>query len=246
MYCLKNNINTVNEIMDKYDLPNEDKTKLWGIIYPIFTHEEFQRRMNALEFAHHADISLGYHILSDAVVTYLIAKKKKLPEENLEIAVTIAMFHDLYEIPWQNSGIIKSRMTNRHGFTHPIEGAVNASVWYPMYFENEKKSEIIIDGIIHHMYPFPVRALDGTPAELNNEQKFEKLDPSIKNLIISSSMRSKIGHISLCRSKYQEGRIMSAADKYVSIFKDLKNFEALKACITGINTNLDSYKRIRK
>ena len=72
MNCLKNNINIVNEIMDKYELPSIDKIKLWKIIYPIFTHDEFQRRMNALEFAHHADISLGYHILSDAIVTYSI------------------------------------------------------------------------------------------------------------------------------------------------------------------------------
>ena len=243
---MNNNINIVNEILDKYKLSTKDKIKFLKICYPIFTHEEFQRRMNAQEFAHHANISLGYHILSDAVVTYLLAKKKKMPEESLILAVTIAMFHDLYEIPWQNSGIIKSRMTNRHGFTHPIESAINSSTWYPQYFENKKKSEIIIDGIIHHMYPFPVRALDDNSAELNNENKLNKLNPSIKNLIIKSSIRSKIGHISLCRSKYQEGRIMSKADKFVSFFNDSKNFNAIKACITGINPDLESYKKIRK
>lgn len=202
--------------------------------------------MNANEFAHHDNISLGYHILNDAVVTFIISKKKNMPEENLKIAVVIAMFHDLYEIPWQNSGIIKSMLVNRHGFTHPIEGAINANTWYPQYFENSKKSEIIIDGIIHHMYPFPVRALDNTKAELNNDKKFEQLDPTIKNLIINSTLRFKIGHISLCPSKYVEGRIMSKADKYVSIYKDLKSFNGLKACITGKNENLNSYKRVRK
>ena len=33
----------------------------------------------------------------------------------------------LYELPWQNSGIKKSRLTNKHGFTHPLEGAINAA-----------------------------------------------------------------------------------------------------------------------
>ncbi len=245
MLCYKNNINTVNEIMDKYNLSLEDKAFLWKIIFPILNHEEFQRRMNELEFAHHDNISLGYHIISDAVVTYLLTQKKQLKEEQQALAITIAMFHDLYERPWQNSGIKKERLTNRHGFVHPIEAVINANTWYPKYFESDLKSKIIIDGVIHHMYPFPVRALDTTPAELNNEKKFYLLDNKIQNLIISSTLRSKIGHISLCQSKYLEGRIMSKADKIVSIIKDLKSFNGLKACITGKNPNLDSFSRKR-
>lgn len=59
------------------------------------------------------------------------------------------MFHDLYERPWQNSGIKKERLTNRHGFVHPIEAVINANTWYPKYFESDLKSKIIIDGVIH-------------------------------------------------------------------------------------------------
>lgn len=86
MLCYKNNINTANEIMDKYNLSLEDKTLLWKIIYPIFNHEEFQRRMNELEFAHHDNISLGYHIINDAVVTYLLTQKYQLKEEQQAVS----------------------------------------------------------------------------------------------------------------------------------------------------------------
>ena len=239
-----NYLNVLNELIDKYKLTNKEKSKFIHLIMPIFTHDEFQRRMNPDEFAHHDKLSLGYHIISDAIVTYLFAKKQNLSEKSIDTAITIAMFHDLYEIPWQNSGIIKSHFTNKHGFTHPIEAAINAYTWYPKYFNHN--ADIIIDGIIHHIYPFPVRALDNTPAQLNNMNKFKKLNLNIKNLIVNSSIRFKIGHISLCPSKYIEGRIMSKADKYVSLFSDLKSFHGLKSCITGINPHLDSYQRTRK
>ena len=80
---------------------------------------------------------------------------------NLKIAIYIAMFHDLYEEPWQNN--IKSKgkkFKNLHGFTHPIEAVVNAITWFPNIFQDEEESLMIIDGIIHHMYPLPVRAID--------------------------------------------------------------------------------------
>ena len=134
---------------------------------------------------------------------------------------------------------------NKHGFTHPLEGAVNAYVWYPKYFQNKAEAEIIIDGVIHHMYPFPVRALDNTDAELNNKEKYEELDWYTKKLITTSSCRSKIGHISICPSKYKVGRIMSDSDKIVSWFKDSR-FHGLISCVTGENSNLDNYTRTRK
>ena len=149
------------------------------------------------------------------------------------------MFHDLYEIPWQNSGIVKNDFFNKHGFVHPIEGAINAATWYPEFFNQDKQSEIIIDGIIHHMFPFPVRALNGDDIELNNQIKLAELPINIRNIIISSTLRNKIGKISLCPSKFSEGRIVSKADKIVSFSKDFTIPGAL-ACITGINKNLEN------
>ena len=52
-------------------------------------------------------------------------------------------------------------------------------------------------------------------------------------------MRNKIGKISLCPSKFSEGRIVSKADKIVSFSKDFTIHGAL-ACITGINKNLEN------
>lgn len=225
-------------IFDKYNISEQDRIKLSNIIIPIINHEEFIKRSNPDTFPHHDKISLGFHICSDAIVTYLLSKKHKLSEKEWQRAVTIAMFHDLYELPWQNNPIKKNMFVNKHGFVHPLEGVINAATWYPEYFENKKQSDIIIDGIVHHMFPFPVRALDDTNPELNNQDKFNNLDSSIQNLIIESSNRSKLGHISLCRSKYIEGRIMSNADKAVSLKKELINFHSLKACITGKNPNL--------
>ena len=52
-------------------------------------------------------------------------------------------------------------------------------------------------------------------------------------------MRSKIRKISLCSSKFSEGKIVSKADKVVSFSKDFTIPGAL-ACITGINKNLEN------
>lgn len=92
------------------------------------------------------------------------------------------------------------------------------------------------------MFPFPVRAINGTNIELNNEEKFNNLNPNIRNLIISSTLRFKIGHISLCRSQYLPGRIMSTADKIVSFGKEDFTLNGIKACLTGINPDLNNYK----
>ncbi len=241
---LEQNIDIINQIMDKYQINEKDKSFIWQTIYPIFIYPEFQRRMNIQEFAHHDQISLGYHIISDAVYTFKIAKKRNLPTNQTKTAIIIAMFHDLYEFPWQNSKQTKKAFINSHALVHPLEAAINASTWYPDYFINEERAKIIIDGVIHHMFPWPVRAMDNLPTNLNNEEKFQKLNSRIKNLIIASSLRGKIGHLSLSHSKFIEGQIMSHADKVISLVKDI-SLNGLKACITGKNKKIENHSRKR-
>ena len=48
---------------------------------------------------------------------------------------------------------LKKILRNKHGFVHPIEAVVNAITWFPQYFKTKEKTVIIIDGIIHHMFP---------------------------------------------------------------------------------------------
>ena len=232
------NINMAYYLMDRFGLDLEDKEFFWKIAAPIFEHEEFQRRMNDDEFLHHDTVNLGIHLLSDAIMTYKLAQRKGFDEVTKTRAVIIALFHDLYELPWQNNKIVKNRLVNSHGFVHPVEVAINVATWYPEYFDNEEEAEIIIDGIMHHMFPFPVRVLDGSDLELNNKEKFDRLNSNIKSIIINSSNRFKLGAVSICPSKFKEGRIMSKADKIVSLGKDLKTFNGVIACLTGHNSNL--------
>ena len=227
----------LNNILNKFKLSEEEKKEFLEIAIPIVKHEEFQKRMNSDIFPHHAKVSLGEHILSDAILTYKLAKKKKWKKENRERAIRIALFHDLYELPWQNNDY-KKNFFNKHGFTHPLDAAINAATWYPELFKEEVEREIILDGIIHHMFPFPVRALNEKDAELHNQEKFEKLPTHIKKNIINSSKRKRIKAVAFSRSRYKEGRIVSKADKKVAIGKELKSFHALLACITGHNSKL--------
>lgn len=230
---------SVTELMEHYQLKTSDQKKVWNVIEPIWEHPEFQRRMNSEKFPHHETVSLGEHILSDTIVTYVLSQKKGWDNKTTTTAMNIALFHDLYELPWQNTKIKKSRLVNKHGFTHPLEGAINAATWYPSYFQDDKESEIIIDGVVHHMFPFPVRSFDGTDLELNTKEKIEQIPHYIKGLIITSSTRVQLGPISLCPSKFKQGRIMSKADKVVSFGKDLTSINGLLACVTGHNKNLE-------
>ena len=190
-----------------YKLDKDEVKELWDIIEPIASSKEFITRCDD-PFFHHDKVTLGEHLLCDTIVSYKIAKKKK---KNTKLACLIAMFHDMYEKPWQNAHDHK-KLWNKHGFTHPIEAAINAITWYPEYFKDED-AYIIIDGIIHHMYPLPVRAINSSEMDLNNDATYKKLPIKFKKMIIKSSKRWSIGKISFCRSKYKEGRIMSKADK---------------------------------
>lgn len=50
----------------------KEQEEFLSIIQPIIYHEEFMKRcLN--EFSHHSNISLGEHIIKDAIVTYKLA-----------------------------------------------------------------------------------------------------------------------------------------------------------------------------
>lgn len=234
---LEINKKQVVTILWKYNINKDNQKVFWQIIDPIFNHPEFQKRMNASIFPHHDNISLGVHIISDAVYTLNLGLKQKLNKKQIKLAVIIAMFHDLYEKTWQNNEDTKKKFINGHALVHPIEAAINACTWFPKYFLDLKQASIIIDGIIHHMWPWPVRAIDKTPLELNNADKYKKLDKKLQDIIIYSSCRLKIGHVSLAKSKFIEGKIMAKADKIISLLKDI-NFNGIKTVITGKNRKI--------
>ena len=214
-----------------YKLNKVDAKELWDIISPICKHEEFIKRCNK-PFFHHDNITLGEHIICDAIKTYQLSKKRK--KVNIKLACLIAMFHDLYEIPWQNVHDHK-KLFNKHGFVHPIEASINALTWYPNYFTDDTESIIIIDGIIHHMYPFPVRSINGSEMNLNNNSKYISLSDRDKEIITFATKNYGISKISIRKSKYIEGRIMSNADKKVALGKEIHKPSSLLRLIHGNN-----------
>ncbi len=244
---MDNMFKEIDGLLDIYKFSDSEKEEFLSIIKPIVMHPEFIKRMNSSVYAHHGSVSLGSHIIRDAALTYKICKKKILKNKhiNLRIAIIIAMFHDLYEMPWQNVKSKKKMFSNKHGFVHPIEAVINAVTWYPEYFKDEEEALIIIDGIIHHMYPFPVRSInkDIEDIESNVTKKFYELDKKYRELIILSTLRRRIGSVSIYNGKYVEGKIMSRADKMVALGKQEVSFSSLKACITGVNKKLEKKKR---
>lgn len=229
------------EFAKKYKLKSYETKKLWKIICHIATNEEFIKRCNAPYF-HHDIKTLGDHILCDAIVTYILATKLKKKSDNMqainiENAVLIAMFHDLYELPWQNTNI-KKIMYNKHGFVHPIEAITNAITWFPEYFETKEKAIILIDGVIHHMFPLAVRRIDNTSMELNNQEKYDNLHPKYKDMIKLSTNIGAFGHYSLRKSIFIEGRIMSKSDKIVAFRNEIGSLNGYLALISGKNKNI--------
>ena len=238
----KNN-RTLENILNKHRLSSKEKNDLINMIEIIYIHDEFQRRMTS-EFKHHGEITLGAHILEDTVVTYLLSKKylnkDKMPNYSMDLAVKIAMLHDLYTLPWQNNPAAGTReFFNGHGFRHPIEAVINANAWYPELFSDEN-SKIIIDGIVHHMFPLPVTAFkidENNGNELKNFELVDKLSEENIQYLIESSNRNRIGLVSLSRSLYPEGKVMSTADKIASIGQ-IQNLEGATALVTGRNKTL--------
>lgn len=230
-------------LFDKYNLSNQEREYLLSIIQNIYLHDEFQKRLTS-EFSHHDQITLGYHILEVTIVTYILSKKRKI---NISTALQIAMFHDLYTLPWQNNPQASvNSFFHKHGFRHPIESVINALTWYPDIFHQNKESEIIIDGIVHHMFPLPVVSFskkNQNLIELKNNEYIKKLDAIHIDMLEKSSNRFKIGEVSICTSLFHEGKIVSLADKMVSI-SNLKNSSpnGISALITGKNKTLKKLK----
>jgi len=238
-----NNNKEINDVLKKYAFTSKQKREFIKIINPIYKHEEFQRRMSS-EFFHHGDITLGVHIIEDAAVTYLKSfnylKRRCNSSFDLETAVIIAMLHDLYTVPWQNNDVKTYKFFNKHGFRHPIEAVINAVNWYPFLFENRDRAEKIIDGIVHHMFPFPVVVFNNSDSNILELQNFKLLDTFpeyIKAILVKTTNRKKILRVSICRSIYKEGRMMGKADRFVS-FRQIRNLSNAMALLTGKNKRL--------
>ena len=238
-----NNMRQILNILDEYQVVGKERKELLKIIKPIMLHPEFQRRFTD-EFPHHGAVSVSLHIIEDSVKTYKLAKRylKRKHHKNfsLEVAVYTAMFHDLYVVAYQNNEAAKvNKFKNIHGFRHPIEAVINSYSWYSDIYK-KYGSDKLIDGIVHHMYPFPVMVVkdDGNNSmELKNYPLYEKLPDDIKENLERTSHRGKIGAFSFARSKYKEGRLMSRADKLVTI-RQLKHFGDWVALLTGKNKDL--------
>lgn len=232
----------VNDFIKKLDLSEEEIDNYIKFAYPIIMHDEFQKRLTK-EFLHHDDITLGEHILMVSLKTYQMAlnekRKNNLDSFDIKTATLIALFHDCYTLPWQNNpNNASKKIYNKHGFRHPVEALINVVNWYPEYFNDPIVNKKIVDGILHHMYPFPVRAVDGSDMELKNNDLYQKLPINIKNDMIISTSKGKIGKYSFAFSEYKEGKLVNAADKLVSMKLDIKNLNSLTALVTGYNKNL--------
>ncbi len=229
----------LDKITKKYNFNNYEKEEFYNIIKPIYEHKEFQRRLTN-EFPHHGSVTLGEHILEVASCTYKFCQNKD-KDCDKTLAVTIAMLHDMYTEPWQNNINSKNKLFfNKHGFTHPIEAVINSINYFPELFMEPHKAEILIDGIIHHMYPFPVRVFENNKKntlELNNFELLKNVKGKYKSMIYQSTKRHKTGKISICKSKFIEGRVVSSCDKKVSRHQ-IENFSALTSLITGKNKKL--------
>ena len=230
------NNDIINKLYNKYDLNKNDEEYLNSIILPIINNINFKRRMTK-DFLHHGCITLGEHIIEDTILTYVLSKKKIKTNYRMDLAIKISMLHDLYTVPWQNNNETKVKhFFNKHGFRHPIEAVINSINWYPDLFKNDDDSKIIIDGILHHMFPLPVRYLKND-VELKNKDLYNKLDNNYKEIIDNSLKRKKLGILSFSRSKYLEGKIMAKADRIVSR-KQIKDFSSFKSLITGYNKKI--------
>lgn len=237
---MNNSYEILINLFDKYNLHEVERLEIYEIIKDIFLHDEFQKRCTS-DFLHHGNTSLGEHILEDTIITYLLCDRTN-KYIDLELTLKIAMMHDLYTYPWQNSGIKKRQFTHSHGFSHPLEAVINSITWFKKEFKDDYKARVLIDGIIHHMYPLPVLCFEDTKdnyLELNNYKLIKKLSKKHKQMIIDSTNRYRFGNLSLCSSLYLEGRLMARADKISSI-KQMDDIYDVKALVTGKNKKLEN------
>ena len=218
-------------------LTDEDVNIIIKKVWYIIEHPEYQKRLGS-DFYHHGNMTLGQHIIDDMILVYKYSKKK---DANLDLALKIALFHDLYTMPWQNNILSKNKkFTHKHGFTHPIEAVINAYTWFSDDFKNREEAKILIDGIIHHMYPFPVAILDNKMTnnlELNNFSLLKKIPEDVQDIIFDSCNRNKFLHLSWGSPKYLEGKLLSKAD-FMGSFGEFKNLNGFIALITGKNSSI--------
>lgn len=235
------NDDILNKLFNKYKLIEHDQEEILFYIKKIYEHPEFQKRLTD-SFPHHDRISLGEHILEDMIVSYKLSQKHLSKNFDLKAALYIAMFHDLYTEPWQNSSIKDKKFTHKHGFRHPIEAAINAINWFPECFNDDQTASKIIDGVIHHMYPLPVcclSSLENNMLELRNFNSLQNIDDRLISYIIESSNRCKIMNLSVSSPKFLEGKVMSKADKIVSISNFKKtSFSSKMALLNGKNKKI--------
>lgn len=229
----------LKQIFDRYNLLDYERKEIYEIIKNIYLHKEFQKRCTT-DYLHHGSTTLGEHILEDTVVTYILLRDNEDNTIDKELALKIAMMHDLYTSPWQNVKIKKSSLFYKHGFSHPLEAVINSIYWFKDEFEDDYKAKVLIDGIIHHMYPLPVLSYKESKKnelELLNFKIIKNLSRKHRKMIYESSNKNKIGKVSLARSIYKEGRIMAKADKISSI-NQFTSLSDLTALVTGKNKRL--------
>lgn len=229
---------SLKELLKDYNLNNEEIEEISSVVEHIYNNDFFQERLSN-NFYHHGKTTLGIHIIEDVIYTYKLSKRINKKDFNLNLALKIAMFHDLYTEPWQNNPK-RYKFTNKHGFRHPVEAIINAYTYFKEDFNNLNEAKIIIDGVIHHMYPFPVIILNNDKInnrELNNYDLFIKLPKEIKEIIYNSTNRYKLFNLSWSKSKYLEGIIVKKADKKSSL-KEFDNIFSIIALITGKNKSL--------
>jgi len=220
----------MDKLLNKY-LNHEEQREFLNIVKSIYEHKEFQKRCTSL-FPHHDNMTLGDHMIEVAIFTYIECKKRT--DVDLETAVVTAMMHDLYTLPWQNNPEnCDTYFWNKHGFRHPLEAVINSVNWFPWIYE-KYNSKVIIDGIVHHMFPLPVRVYNDRDMELKT---IYSIEGKYEQDLIESCNRSRIGDASFCRSRFKEGRIVSMGDKK-STRLHLTNINCLTASITGRNKNL--------
>lgn len=234
-----NSYNILINLFDKYELHEVERVEIYEVIKNIFLHDEFQRRCTN-EFLHHGNTTLGEHILEDTIITYLLLSNDPDPSIDMKLALKISMMHDLYTKPWQNEDIKKKNLTHKHGFSHPLEAVINSLNWFSEEFENDYNAKVLIDGIIHHMYPLPILSFKESKdneLELFNHKLIKNISKKHRKMIYESSNKYVIGNLSLCRSKYLEGRIMARADK-IATTKQLDCISDITALVTGKNKKL--------
>lgn len=228
------NFDLIYNLFDKYKLTSEDRKSLLKIIKPILYHSEFQRRLTD-EFLHHDNVTLGEHIIEVAIETFIISKKTK-NDIDLELALNIAMMHDLYSASWNNEEAAVDNFYNKHAFRHPVESVINSAYWFPEIFD-KTNSHILVDGICHHMFPVPVVSFKDSKEndlELRNFDLIENISSRTNRQLQISTFNN--GHKIVFRpSKYKEGIIVSNADKIVTLnnLKGSKFNKIVKEMIVG-------------